>query len=213
MRFKRIKKVFASEEWGIAYRKKQTGSFNADSFKGEYIPLKNNLKYWFADPLAIGGTDGKPLLFVEAFSRRRDRGEIGVIPFSDRGPQKYIPLIREQFHMSYPFIFKKDDRWYMIPETNQAKQLILYAADDFPFRWKRYKALLDGKECVDTNVVDIDSTLFLITYEKGTPNELVIYKIENGFNLKKQNEIKDSDNQRRGAGKSNRKIKRFFGRK
>lgn len=102
--------------------------------------------------------------------------------------------------MSYPFIFKKDDRWYMIPETNQAKQLILYAADDFPFRWKRYKALLDGKECVDTNVVDIDSTLFLITYEKGTPNKLVIYKIENGFNLKKQNEIKDSDNQRRGAG-------------
>ncbi|MEO5566101.1 MAG: hypothetical protein ABIR05_05525, partial [Luteimonas sp.] len=53
-------------------------------------------------------------------------------------------VLAEDFHLSYPNIFLgSDGKIYMLPETAASGRAWLYAADEFPFRWRKVRALID----------------------------------------------------------------------
>ena len=61
-------------------------------------------------------------------------------------------VLREDFHLSYPYVFEWQNTYYMIPETLGANAACLYQADDFPFHWSLSKKLIDGP-CADPSIV------------------------------------------------------------
>jgi hypothetical protein len=97
-----------------------------------------------ADPFLIR-KDGGWYMFFEVFNVAVDRGEIAYATSSDGFNWAYQGVVlREPFHLSYPYVFAWGERYYMIPETRQDHSIRLYVADVFPHRWSFVGALVRG---------------------------------------------------------------------
>lgn len=169
-----FKWFFVSTEWRIAIRKRNDTSLYADSF----VTIPNTKKYWFADPLLFED-GGKTYLFVEAFNRKTYKGDIGFFKVEKGMASDFELLIDNNFHMSYPLVFKHEDKYYMIPESEENSTVDLYVADVFPRGWKRDKTLLSGIHCADTTLFEIDGRKFLFTYSPEKSKwKLMIYELD-----------------------------------
>ena len=158
--------------WGCALRK-VTGGYDT-ILKGEkIIPFEvigNTDEYWFADPLLFAN-GGNVWLFVEAFNKKANKGEIGVFDIMDGKAQNFHILIQTPTHMSYPFVFKHQDEYYMIPETGAAGHIALYKAKNFPYDWEIDTILLEGSVYRDTTVINNgDGKLTLLSYKQEGTN-------------------------------------------
>ncbi len=75
-------------------------------------------------------------LFFEVLNHDSQLGEIGLATSPDSHTWTYRHIVlREPFHLSYPYVFAHDAVIYMIPETLGAGAVRLYRADPFPDRW------------------------------------------------------------------------------
>jgi hypothetical protein len=115
-----------------------------------------------ADPFLIK-EGSKYFLFFELFNRGNGRGELGVAESSDLIDWDYKGVVlTEPFHLSYPFVFKEGDSYYMIPESRAAGEVRLYKSVSFPMQWKFEKTLLRG-QFVDSSLVRFRNTWWLFS--------------------------------------------------
>jgi hypothetical protein len=108
-------------------------------------------KFW-ADPQLIVHNN-KNYVFFEEFSISENKGHISIMTINDKGHSEPKKIITESHHLSYPNIFKFDDKFYMIPESSQKNTIDLYKCEEFPYKWKFEKTLMK-------NVTAVDSTIF-----------------------------------------------------
>ena len=114
------------------------------------IPPKD--RFW-ADPHIIY-KDNKYFIFIEECVYSLKNGHIAVIVMEDDG--SYAPpklVIRQKYHMSYPFVFEHENTFYMIPETSANKTIELWEATEFPFKWAHKMNLMEGVEAFDTTLL------------------------------------------------------------
>ncbi|HEU4794719.1 MAG TPA: hypothetical protein VFT02_03755 [Pyrinomonadaceae bacterium] len=101
-----------------------------------------------ADPFMIRGH-----MFFEVMNHESNRGEIGLASSSNGFYWKYERIVlRENFHLSYPYVFEWQNAYYMIPESLRANAAWLYRAEEFPSGWTRAAKLIDGP-CADPSIV------------------------------------------------------------
>ena len=97
-----------------------------------------------ADPFMIRVNSW--FMFFEVLRADTNRGEIGLATSEDSAVWTYKEIIlREDFHLSYPYVFEWQHAIYMIPETLGANAVCLYEADEFPTRWSLKAKLLQGQ--------------------------------------------------------------------
>lgn len=97
-----------------------------------------------ADPFMVQH-EGRWFMFFEVLNRQNNRGEIGLAVSDDAFHWRYQQIVlREPFHLSYPYVFAWQGDYYMIPESLGAAAICLYKADEFPVRWSRQQTLIDG---------------------------------------------------------------------
>lgn len=102
-----------------------------------------------ADPFLVR-TDDHWWLFFEVLHATLRRGQIGVAVSRNGQTWEYCRIVLDEpFHLSYPLVFRWNDSWYMTPETASQRQVRLYRAVDFPFRWEYVATLLDGDDYLD----------------------------------------------------------------
>ena len=161
-------------DWHVAIRKRSDAGIYAKDFK----TIPNTKKYWFADPLLFED-DKTTYLFVEAFNRKTYKGDIGFFEIKDGKAPEFELLIENNFHMSYPLVFKCQDKYYMIPESEENSTVDLYVAEDFPRGWRKEKSLLSGVHYADTTLAEVDGRRFLFTYSPGAGIwKLLIYELD-----------------------------------
>ena len=72
-----------------------------------------------ADPFMVRH-DGLWYMFFEAFDTDEARGVISMASSRDGLVWTYgRAVLREPFHLSYPYVFVSGDRYYMIPESGE----------------------------------------------------------------------------------------------
>lgn len=99
-----------------AFRKKG-GHALLDDEAVPFRAIKNNLRYWVADPFVFE-RDGETYIFAELFDYLRRRGVIGYSKLKANGSfSSWKEIIVEPYHMSYPQIFEHDGEIYIVPET------------------------------------------------------------------------------------------------
>ena len=141
-------------------------------FQPDYVmPATRN--YWVADPM-LAEDNGKTYLFYEA--AHHDKGRIEVVELYANGTtsQPAVALERE-YHLSYPFVFKHDGEWYMIPESCAIHEVQLLKATHFPTDWEYVTTLLK-ENAVDTTVQNGNGKLLLLTFLPQAGNECVFPK-------------------------------------
>ena len=148
--FIKTKPDIASEtEWSIGiYEGKTIGKMK--NAPGVHNPVMrasdvSDVRAMFvADPFLME-KDSIWYLFFEVFNEYRGKGEIGMAKSADGKKWEYEKIVlREPFHMSYPYMFEYKKQIYMIPESAEGNQLRLYRATSFPDQWKFEKTLLTG---------------------------------------------------------------------
>lgn len=82
-----------------------------------------------ADPFLFV-KDSTFYLFYED-KRLRRKGVLSMVSTKNLVKwSKPVVVLKEPFHLSYPFVFEEDGHVYMLPETNEAKSINLYEAKD-----------------------------------------------------------------------------------
>jgi hypothetical protein len=97
-----------------------------------------------ADPF-MAEHKGGYYLFFEVLNDKRDAGEIGYAFSSDCVQWEYRKIIlKERFHLSYPYLFNHEGHHYMIPECAGSGGIQLYQAKHFPEQWQHIATLVKG---------------------------------------------------------------------
>jgi hypothetical protein len=97
-----------------------------------------------ADPFMLWRAD-RWHMFFEVMNAGNKLGEIGLATSNDGSTWNYERIVlKERFHLSYPYVFEWQNEHYMIPETLGAGAVSLYKADEFPYRWSCVARLIPG---------------------------------------------------------------------
>ena len=115
------------------------------------LPLPTDT-FW-ADPFVIQ-ENGTSLIFFEEFKTTNNKAHISLIEIDETGkPSNPQTVLEKNYHLSYPFVFKFNDEYYMLPETSANKTVELYKATSFPGKWELAQTLIN-------DIIFIDPTLF-----------------------------------------------------
>jgi len=118
-------------------------------------------------------------MFFEVMNKTTKRGEIGAATSCDGFNWKYKQIVlKEPFHLSYPYVFKWQNEYFMIPESYEANSIRLYKAVDFPAKWSFVGTLLDKKDFVDSSIFHFHDKWWLFTTSTKS-NILRLYHADN----------------------------------
>ncbi|MCF4102134.1 hypothetical protein L1I30_10685 [Gillisia sp. M10.2A] len=162
--------------------------------------LKSEDNY-IADPFYIQEA-GIYYLFVEL--KGRENADIAL--FTSNNGQEYSYqgiVLNESFHLSYPQVFKYKKEYYMLPETNETNQVLLYKAQNFPYNWIIEDTLIKNTRLKDpTILLSKDRNLII-----GVDDKLTQFIYEADSLRGKWNEV---ENYKQGWGNETRPAGRFF---
>lgn len=101
-------------------------------------------------------------MFFEVFNEKSMDTDIAVAVSNDAFDWTYKQIVLDEpFALSYPFVFKWKDQYYMIPETHKARSVRLYEAKDFPTKWSFVANLIDGGLPLDPTIFRYDDTWWM----------------------------------------------------
>lgn len=117
---------------------------------------------FIADPFMINYEE-QWHMFFEVFNKNTEKGCIGLASSKDGAQWEYQQIvISEPFHMSYPYVFKWKDDWYMIPETSETNTIRLYKSKQMPTEWEYLGDLMLGY-FVDSTIHMYNDKLWMFT--------------------------------------------------
>jgi hypothetical protein len=83
-------------------------------------------------------------IFCEEWLYREPHGHISVMQVSNQGevlsPAK--PVLKEPYHLSYPFLFEYEGALHLLPEGGASRMLEVYQCEEFPGRWRKRTTLM-----------------------------------------------------------------------
>lgn len=116
-----------------------------------------------ADPFMLR-VDDVWYMFFEIFNGRTGKGEIGFATSRNCSKWEYqMVVLREPFHLSYPYVFRTDNEVYMMPESRRDSNIRLYRAKDFPMKWEFAGTLLSGQRFGDSSILHHGGRWWLFT--------------------------------------------------
>jgi hypothetical protein len=145
--------VYKKEEfWFILYKIHE----NSKLFPGaleSYIKVPAPKGKFWADPFVVS-RDNHFFIFVEEYICKTGKAHISVLKLNGNGNLlSSEKIIERPYHMSYPFIFELDGKYYMIPESKGNGTIQLFCCTSFPGKWEFVMNLME-------NISATDSTLF-----------------------------------------------------
>lgn len=124
-------------DWYLGYRR-------FGETQNEISIIQNtNMQEFIADPFVFR-QNNRDYIFCEEMKVEHGRGLISVLELNGLDTSVARPVIKEEFHMSFPYIFEFESKIFMVPETSESKSIRIYECLEFPYHWKfRSEALSD----------------------------------------------------------------------
>lgn len=145
-----IKKIIKNhhQRWSVAFTR--TNWTTANLSKATII--KNPKGRFFADPF-VKTVDDQTVVFVEDYHYSTKQGTISAIKIQNDGTYEIVPdIIKEQFHLSFPYIFEYQNQLYMVPESSLSNSIRLYKCTQFPDKWEYQHDIMQNVNAVDSMI-------------------------------------------------------------
>ena len=168
-----------AESWNVAFRKKPAGEILSDT-QSPFTVIKNSFRYWAADPFLVR-REGKIYIFAELYDYILRRGVLGYCVLTEGKPGKWKPIIREDYHLSYPCLMESGGKLYLMPESGEGEVLTVYEAVSFPDRWEKCAVLRSGVKFADTTPIPCSGRKLALTHWVDDPKNprLTLIDLEN----------------------------------
>lgn len=191
-------KLYA-ESWNVAWRKANPGQILTDK-KTEFNIINNSYRYWAADPFLFEH-NGEVYIFAELYDYIRRRGGIGYYKLNPNNKSKWIPIIFEDYHLSYPYIFEADGEIYIMPEANASNSLYLYRAVNFPDKWEKADVLRENIKLADTTIFKWENNRLALSFNVEDPHNPALCLLDLNDKNKDVVVMSENTNEKRSAGK------------
>ena len=145
--------------WGVAYQ-------FVDDWKSAVLwrstVIRNPPNRYLADPFVIY-KNGSHVCFVEDYNTSTNTGHITAFKIDRGGYTEIGCALKEDFHVSYPFVFEESSDLYMCPETQAVREIRLYKCVSYPLGWKLHCVLMKGVSAADTTLFKRDGKWWMLT--------------------------------------------------
>ncbi len=170
--------IFRAEEWNFGIIDKPIHRIFDTNFLNEINWYKRPKRgYFYADPFGYE-KDGKLYIMFEEFSYFSKNASISVVEVKEGKTfgQKETS-IREDFHLSYPYIIEHNNEIYCVPETTQANEVSIYKLVEGYNRWEKIGTLIEDFDACDSTIFQYKGFWWLMctSQEKGSNLYLFIY--------------------------------------
>jgi hypothetical protein len=167
-----VNKVFNSiigekDKWSVHYVK---GNYDKVSMR-KATKIKNPKGRFFADPFIVS-YNNKDIIFLEDYSYKEKKAVISAVEILSNKEYNFLgSVIKEDFHLSYPYVFEFENELYMIPESSGDKSIRLYKCLNFPLNWEYQYNLISNIDAVDTTMHFINGKYWLLTNSNHNTTE------------------------------------------
>jgi hypothetical protein len=167
--------AFSFDQWSLAYRFRTSVDDPNNSFYRFNYLIPTTDRFW-ADPFPVKFEE-KYFVFFEEFIYKEDKAHISVVELSKSGAGESSPVLKRDYHLSYPFIFQWKDRYFMIPETAENRTVELYGCSSFPHDWKMETVLFEGEAARDATLIELEGLwwMFVAIADTEFSDELHLY--------------------------------------
>lgn len=201
-----LENTYSFEQWGLLFDIKKEISKSMWRYK-KILPPKD--RFW-ADPHIVT-MDDNYFIFIEEYIYNQSKGHIALIKMDKEGNYNYVgKILEKEYHLSYPFVFKFENNFYMIPETESNNNIELYKCTDFPKKWEYHGEIMNNINAVDTTIFNHNNKWWMFTGIKeniggSNSDELFLFYSDNPLTDKwephPKNPIISDVRQARPAGK------------
>lgn len=190
-------------EWCCAVRFNDSSDVSLlDNNEKEFIVLKDSCRYWTADPF-LAEQNGRYYLFFEAYDRLKRKGVLGCRELFEKGAGKIKIIYECSSHLSYPFIFKENGVFYIVPESKASGELFRLKCESFPYKWVKEKVIANER-IVDTTILNHNGTDYYVSQRVITAGVFdridLFYSRGDVFKECNNNPVKLDAETARGAG-------------
>lgn len=173
-----VNKLSLYKQWVLL--KTEQSSTNGFSKINQAKLLYAPSKGFAADPCLVE-EKGEQYVFFEEYLEDKKRGRIVCARLADLerlgNETKLIPVLEKDYHLSYPFVFKEADTWYLVPESAENGSLDLYRCTQFPDHWEFVKSLLTHIDAYDGTLHQYAGRWWIFVnirpHISSSPNELL----------------------------------------
>ena len=131
-----------------------------------------------------------------------EHGKINAIRTTDLVNFELIgEVLREPFHLSFPFVFEDKGEIYLMPETLAIGEVALYRFEDFPHGLKKDRVLLHGSY-KDSSLIKHDGIWYFFTTSSDGLELFYIEDLNDGHLIPHRNNPITSDLRYRQCGGS-----------
>jgi hypothetical protein len=163
----KIRQQFKKGKFQILVVEQEMDVSNINLSQFQPLSLPNHV--FQADPFIVK-EDGKQYIFFEEYDYHLQRGHISVIE-SEKQYQfsTAVKVLEKPYHLSYPFVFKHENMYYMIPETGENRTVELYRATHFPQQWEFVMCLMKDILLLDATLLFLDNKWWLFGCSHSHP--------------------------------------------
>ena len=154
---RKTRSLIKPEQWVILWQLGTDQPLDIERFR---VLAPSYDRFW-ADPFSIERS-GIHYIFFEDCPRKTNIGQVSMLTIDATG-RSSLPtaVLKEPFHMSYPFVFEEGGFVYMVPETSVDKTIRLYRSEKFPLRWTLQSVLIENIRAVDATLVQYNGKWWL----------------------------------------------------
>jgi len=155
------RKIFGLKvQWNIAYQFVDSWD---NSVLRKSLKIKNPKNRFFADPF-VKHYNNRNIIFVEDFDYKKNKAVISAIEINpDKSYTILGPVLDEDFHLSYPYIFEENNELFLCPETHDSNDIRLYKCTEFPMKWEFDRILIKNVSAADSNIFYHENKWWLMT--------------------------------------------------
>lgn len=136
---------------------------------------------WFADPFILDVTDSEIIILAEEFCYEVHRGRLARVVFDRKTYEEkgFEVILDLPTHLSFPFILRKDNKVYIMPENSASGCSTVYEYDDASRKLTPITHVAE-EPFTDATLFEMNGESYLWTTMSPDPNgrTLSIYKFD-----------------------------------
>jgi hypothetical protein len=166
------------QDWNVGVIAQPISNFlkPQNDLKITWLPTPGKEKY-LADPFGLI-RNNRICILCEEFDYSTRKGRI--VCFEESDDHAFVAsrvALELPIHVSYPYLLEWDGKTYCVPETGQAREVSLYRAQEFPYKWKKVSTLIGNFAGLDASPFEFDGRWWLTctNLEDGPWEKLFIW--------------------------------------